>query len=141
MQTRIFALVFGILFLAAGILGFIPGLLTAPDREIAVTAMHGKLFGLFPVNVIHNLVHIGFGIWGLVAYRSLDAAALYGKVTAVVYAILVVMGLIPVLDTAFGLTPLYGHDVWLHAGLAIVAGYFGFYHGRVEAGQLAARKM
>jgi hypothetical protein len=36
------------------------------------------------------------------------------------------MGLIPGLKTLFGLVPLYGHDVWLHATLAIVVAYFGF---------------
>lgn len=48
---------------------------------------------------------------------------------ALVYGIVflvVIMGLIPVLRTTFGLIPLYGHDVWLHVLLAAVAGYFGF---------------
>ena len=36
------------------------------------------------------------------------------------------MGLIPVLNMTFGLIPLYGHDVWLHAGIAAMAAYFGF---------------
>ena len=38
------------------------------------------------------------------------------------------MGLVPALrlDTTFGLVPLYGNDIWLHALLAIGAGYFGF---------------
>jgi hypothetical protein len=37
-----------------------------------------------------------------------------------------VMGLTPVLNTTFGLITLYGHDVWLHALLAIIAAYFGW---------------
>jgi hypothetical protein len=44
----------------------------------------------------------------------------------VIYAVLVVMGLIPVLNTTFGLIPIYGHDIWLHAVLALIAAYFGF---------------
>jgi uncharacterized protein DUF4383 len=43
-----------------------------------------------------------------------------------VYAVLLVMGLIPGLDTVMGLVPLHGNDVWLHAGIAAVAAYFGF---------------
>jgi hypothetical protein len=39
-----------------------------------------------------------------------------------------VMGLIPLTATTFGLVPLYGNDIWLHALLALVAGYFGFVH-------------
>ena len=36
------------------------------------------------------------------------------------------MGLIPGLNTVFGLIPLHGHDVWLHLILAAAAGYFGW---------------
>jgi hypothetical protein len=45
---------------------------------------------------------------------------------AVIYALLTVMGLVPALYTTFGLIPLYGNDVWLHAVLALVAAYFGW---------------
>lgn len=128
MKTRYFALVYGIIFLVVGIAGFIPGLLmpSAADHVLAVDAMSGRLLGLFPVNILHNIVHILFGLWGLAAYRSFGAARLYAQVVAVVYAILAVMGFIPVLNTTFGLVPLYGHDIWLHALLAAVAAYFGF---------------
>ncbi len=34
------------------------------------------------------------------------------------------MGLIPVLNTSFGLIPIFGHDVWLHALFALAAAYF-----------------
>lgn len=128
MKTRYFALVYGIVFLAVGIAGFIPGLLmpSAADHVLAVDAMDGRLLGLFPVNILHNIVHILFGLWGIAAYRSWSAARVYARVVAVVYAILAVMGLVPVLNTTFGLIPLYGHDVWLHALLAAIAAYFGF---------------
>jgi hypothetical protein len=45
---------------------------------------------------------------------------------ALIYALLTVLGLIPATNTAFGLVPIYGHDVWLHAVLAAGAGHFGF---------------
>ena len=123
MALRYFALIYGLVFLTVGIAGFIPGL-SEPAGE---GAAHGLLFGLFPVNALHNLVHIAFGIWGLAAYRSLTGARLYARSVAVIYAVLAVMGLIPGLDTTFGLVPLYGHDVWLHAVLAAVAAYFGWF--------------
>lgn len=133
-HVRYFALVYGIVFLLVGIAGFVPGLVGAPDpgRELAVHPGHGRLFNLFPVNVVHNLVHVAFGIWGLVAYRTFGAARTYARAVAVIYAVLTVMGLIPGLDTAFGLVPLYGHDVWLHALLALVAAYFGWGAVRAE---------
>ena len=48
------------------------------------------------------------------------------------------MGLIPVLNTTFGLVPLFGHDVWLHAGTAALAAYFGFSQ-RTEAVEIRER--
>ncbi|WP_129793791.1 DUF4383 domain-containing protein [Sphingosinicella sp. CPCC 101087] len=131
MSVRTFALIFGIVFLAVGAAGFVPGLLHAPHPDhpdLAVDAMYGRLLGLFPVNVLHNLVHIAFGIWGVIAYRSVHASRFYGKAVTVSYAVLTVMGLVPGLNTLFGLAPLFGHDVWLHVVLAVVAGYFGWIH-------------
>jgi hypothetical protein len=95
-------------------------------KGLAVTAAHGRLFGLFPVNVLHNLVHLGFGVWGILAYRSVTSSFLYARAVAIIYAVFVLMGLIPVVNTVFGLLPLHGHDIWLHAVLAGAAAYFGF---------------
>ena len=131
MALRRFALVFGIVFLIVGAGGFIPGFVTEHTHpDVAVTAGLGLELGLFPVNVLHNIVHLLFGVWGLMASRSVDGARLYARSTAVIYALLTVMGLLPQLrlHTTFGLVPLYGNDIWLHAVLAIVAGYFGFVH-------------
>lgn len=130
MSTRTFALIFGIVFLAIGILGFFPQFLQ-PDEatvDLAFEHGHGQLLGLFPVNTLHNIVHIIFGIWGLAASRSLGGAKGYAKGVAIIYAVLAIMGLIPALNTTFGLVPLYGNDIWLHAVLALVAAYFGFMH-------------
>ena len=129
MKIRYFALVYGIVFLLVGIAGFIPAFVTTPlemPRDLTIEAGHGLLFGLFPVNVVHNLVHVAFGIWGLAAYRTLGNARLYARAVAVIYAILAIMGLIPGLDTVFGLVPLHGNDIWLHVLLAAIAAYFGF---------------
>lgn len=128
MGTRYFALVLGILFLVVGIAAFIPGLTTEPhDHNLAVTGPgHGYLLGMFHVNVLHNLVHLLFGIWGVIAYRSFDASRLYARVVAISYAVLAVMGLLPGLNTMFGLVPIHGNDVWLHLLIAIPAAYFGW---------------
>ena len=140
MRTRYFALVYGIVFLAVGVAGFIPGLVISPEptADVAAEAGFGHLFGLFPVNWLHNLVHIAFGIWGLAAYRTFAQARLYARGVAVIYAVLAVMGLIPVLDTTFGLIPLYGHDVWLHIVLAAVAAFFGFASASTVEGRTPA---
>lgn len=129
MTVRNFATVYGIVFLLVGIAGFIPAFLTpmGPEHpELALTAGAGLLFGLFPVNALHNVVHIAFGIWGLAASRSIPAAVAYARSVAVIYGIFVLMGLFPLFRTTFGFVPLYGHDIWLHVVLAGIAAYFGF---------------
>ncbi|MCH8685855.1 DUF4383 domain-containing protein [Pedomonas mirosovicensis] len=140
MNTRSFALIFGILFLAAGIAGFIPALMGDPDPDhpaMIVDQNYGRLFNILPVNILHNLVHIVFGLWGLLAYRTFSAARLYARVVAVSYAILALFGLIPGLNTLFGLVPLFSNDVWFHALLAVIAAYFGFIHNPREDRQTA----
>jgi acyl-CoA synthetase (NDP forming) len=50
----------------------------------------------------------------------------YARIVAVSYGLLTVMGLIPGLNTTFGLVPIYGADVALHGVIAAVSAYFGF---------------
>jgi hypothetical protein len=137
MSTRYFSLVLGIIFLLVGIAGFVPGLMHSPESaaDVEVTQSFGRLMGLFPVNALHNVVHIIFGIWGIAAYRSYTGARGYSKAVAIIYAVLTIMGLIPGLNTTFGLIPLYGHDIWLHAVIAIAAAYFGFVATDREVGR------
>ena len=111
------ARVFGGIFIVAGLLGFVPALTPG-----------GNLLGLFPVNAVHNLVHIALGAWGVVAGASLAAALFYFRGIAIVYGVLAVLGLIPATNTLFGLAPIHGADVVLHAVLALIAAYLGFWY-------------
>ena len=127
MNTRTFALIFGIVFLAVGVAGFVPGLVQPlHEGHPAVTGNAGQLLGLFPVNELHNAVHILFGLWGLAASRSLGGAVLYGRGVAIIYGVLTIAGFVPSLQTLFGFVPLYGNDIWLHGLLALVGAYFGW---------------
>lgn len=134
MSLRTFAKIFGVVFLLVGVSGFIPGVATPHTHpgadDVSVDAGLGAVMGLFPVNVLHNLFHVAFGIWGLAAARSFGGARIYARGVAVIYTALAIFGLIPTakLWTTFGLIPLYGNDVWLHILLAAAAGYFGFVH-------------
>jgi hypothetical protein len=126
MTTRQFALVLGLGFIVAGLAGFFP---TPADPPAGLTQTHGfgHALGILPVNTIHNVVHILFGVMGILASRgSLMSARSYAQFVAIVYALLVVLGLLPQTNTTFGLIPLYGADVWLHAIIAAAAAYFGF---------------
>lgn len=115
------ALVFGIVFLLVGILGlFIPGGMgMEADPDLAP-----RLLGLFPVNLLHNLVHVAFGVWGIAASRSTPASVTYGRIGAGVYAVLVLLAFVD--PTTFGLVPIGGNDIWLHAILAAGLGWIGF---------------
>ena len=133
MTTRYFALILGIVFLLVGVMGFIPAFVTHPAgmdmHNVTVHANHGYLLGIFPVNLLHNLVHILFGVWGLAAYATgFDASRVYARGVAIIYALLALMGLIPTanMNTTFGLIPIHGNDVWLHALIAVAAAYFGW---------------
>jgi hypothetical protein len=125
MGTRYFALIFGIIYLLVGVLGLIPGLLTPPTTPVAVNILNGDLLGLFPVNIIHTLVHLVLGLWGILAYRSYEGSRVYGRTVGAIFIVLFLFGLIPGLNTLFGLAPLNGADVWLHLISGVVALYFG----------------
>jgi Domain of unknown function (DUF4383) len=109
------AKVFGVVFVLMGILGFIPQATT-----------DGMLLGLFPVNTVHNIVHLLLGLWGLAAGGAPGGAVGYFKGVAVIYGVLTVLGAIPATNTLFGLAPIHGNDIWLHAVLAGIAAYYGF---------------
>ena len=128
MSTRTFALLFGIVFLAVGVAGFIPGLVSPLHPEHPpVNPEGGLLLGLFPINAIHNAVHLLFGVWGLVASRSATGSVMYARGVAIIYAVLTILGLLaPPFSTLFGMAPLYQNDIWLHGLLALVAAYFGW---------------
>jgi len=128
-QTRNFALIYGILFLAAGTAGFVPGTvhpMPPGSPPMAVDQGYGMILGILPVNVLHNAVHLLFGVMGLLAFAGWMAPRLYAQVVAVAYGALVLLGLFPTTFTTFGLIPIFGNDVWLHLILAIPAAYFGF---------------
>jgi hypothetical protein len=128
-MLKTFALIWGVGFLAAGASGFIPAL-SPPATHPGLTMEHGSALalGLFPVNTLHNIVHLLFGVWGLLAARSVGGSRTFAQAVAVIYGLLIVLGLIPQTNNMFGFVPLHGNDVWLHVALALPAAYFGFMH-------------
>ena len=129
MKTSTFALVFGIAYLLAGLMGFVPALLRPPAPDApptTFTLLYGQLLGLFPVNILHSAVHLAIGVWGLMAWKGAAHSKVFARSLAMLYGVLTLAGLIPGLNTMFGFIPLYGHDVWLHAATAAVAAYFGW---------------
>ena len=107
------ALVFGIVFVIVALLGFVNGGMTMESDP----ARAPKLVGMFPVNLLHNLVHLAFGIWGIAAARTHAGARSYCIGAGAIYAVLAVVGWLS--PNGFGLVPLGGNDIGLHAVLAI----------------------
>jgi len=128
MRTTTFALIFGIAYLAAGVLGLVPAALQPPPAGAPTTSfgvLYGYLLGLFPVNVLHTGVHLAIGLWGVAAWAGALSSVTYARSLALLYGVLAVMGIAPGLNALFGFVPLHGHDVWLHAGTAARAGFPG----------------
>ncbi len=127
-MIRTVALVYGVVFLVVGILGFIPG----------ATVEGEYLLGIFGVNALHNVVHLLFGVLGIAAALTRWSRP-YFQGVGVIYLLLGVMGFIPGLylgdDMLLGLVHINLADNLLHLALGGVAAYFGFspqYGGRVS---------
>lgn len=126
MDIKRFTLILGSAFLAAGLLGFVPAFVDYHGQTDVGFLTHGLLLGLFPINGIHNLIHIGFGAWALLSYKDVARSRIFCRANAVIYGLLAIIGFIPNLNTVFGLVPIHGHDIWLHAGIALATAYYGF---------------
>ena len=129
MKTSTFALIFGLAYLAAGLLGLVPVMLVPPPIDAPPTTfavLYGYLFGLFPVNIAATVLHLAIGAWGIAAWSGRASSVGYARSLAVLYGALAVMGLLPMTSTLFGMMPVHSNDVWLHGVTAVIAGYFGW---------------
>ena len=123
------ALIFGIVFIAVALLGFVSGGMTMESDP----ARAPHLIGMFPVNLLHNVVHLAFGIAGLVFARTFSGARGYLIVSGVIYLLLSIYGLIIDHDTAANFVPIDSADNWLHLVLAAGMLVLGFVLGRRPA--------
>jgi hypothetical protein len=111
------ALLIACVFLAVGLLGFIPGVTT--DYGLLHWAGYqsgAKLFGVFAVSGAHNVVHLVFGVVGLLFTRSYAAARAYLLGGGLAYLAIWVAGIVTDHGRA-NFVPVNGADDWLHFGL------------------------
>ncbi|MER5373418.1 DUF4383 domain-containing protein [Streptomyces sp. NPDC002553] len=126
------ALVVGAVFLLVGVLGFIPGITTNYDTmEFAAHHSEAQLLGIFQVSVLHNLVHLAFGVAGLALARTAAQARLYLLAGGAIYLLLWLYGLIIDHDSAANFVPVNTADNWLHLVLGL---------GMIALGALLTRK-
>jgi hypothetical protein len=121
------ALVFGVVFLIFGIAGFIPGLTTNLETiQFAGHESGALLFGLFQVSILHNFVHLLYGIAGLAFAASYTGSRNYLIWGGVIYAVIFLYGLFVTGDNPANFVPLNTADNWLHIVLAVAMVALGF---------------
>ena len=114
----------GAVFLLVGILGFIPGITTDySTMEFASHESDAKLLGIFEVSILHNIVHLLFGVAGLAMARAWDSSRTYLIGGGAVYLVLWIYGLVIDHESAANFVPVNDADNWLHfvLGLGMIA--------------------
>jgi predicted transporter len=114
------AKVVGAVFLLVGILGFIPGVTSDYDTmQMAGHESEAMLLGIFQVSILHNIVHLLFGVAGLLMGRSWYGARAYLIGGGVIYLLLWIYGLLVDHESTANFVPLNAADDWLHLVLGL----------------------
>jgi hypothetical protein len=117
-------------FLLVGILGFVPGItMHYGDLSFAGHGSGAELLGIFQVSILHNIVHLLFGVVGLVLAKTVDGARTYFLGGGGVYLLLWVVGLAGAADWI----PANTADNWLHFGLGTGMILLGLVAGRAPS--------
>lgn len=133
--VRTAALAVSVVFLLVGAAGFIPGITTGyGDMTFAGHHSEAHLFGVFQVSILHNIVHLLFGVAGLLLARTANGARTFLIGGGAVYLVLWLYGLIVGEESAANFVPLNGADDWLHLGLGLGMPALGLLLTRRTAG-------
>ena len=111
-------------FVLVGILGFVPGITTDyGSMSFAGHESGAKLLGIFQVSILHNIVHLLFGLAGLAMARTVSGARTYLIAGGAVYLVLWLYGLVIDHGSAANFVPVNNADNWLHfvLGLGMIA--------------------
>ncbi|HEY6745950.1 MAG TPA: DUF4383 domain-containing protein [Mycobacteriales bacterium] len=112
---RTAALLVGAVFLLVGVLGFIPGITTDyGDMSGAGHNSGADLFGIFQVSILHNVVHLLFGLAGVLMSRTNEGSRTYLIGGGVIYLVLWLYGLVIDKDSSANFVPINSADDWLH---------------------------
>jgi hypothetical protein len=126
------AMLFGIVFLVVTVLGFIPGITTDYDRLTTFDDVGAKMFGIFGVNALENIVHLLFGVAGLVAAATWAASRTYFVVGGIVYLAVWLYGLVIDLSSSANFIGVNDAANWLHFAIGVVFLLVAFAFGRGE---------
>lgn len=119
-RVSLLAFAVGATFVLVGVLGFMPGITTNyGDLSFADHHSESKLLGLFQVSILHNIVHILFGLAGLALWRTVSGAQTYLIGGGIVYMLLGVYGASIERHSDANFVPVNGADDILHIGLGV----------------------
>ena len=125
------AMVVSAVFLLVGVLGFVPGATTDfGEMTFAGHESSAMLLGVFAVSVLHNIVHLLFGIVGFVLARSAAGARAFLIGGGAVYLVLWLYGLLIDFDSTANFVPVNTADNWLHLFLGVGMIALGLAFGR-----------
>ena len=128
---RTLTMVVAAVFVLVGILGFIPGITTNYDTmTFAGHESNAKLLGIFEVSILHNIVHLLFGVVGLWAARAARTSVLYLIAGGIIYLLLWIYGLVIDHDHSANFIPVNDADNWLHLVLGVGMVGLGLYGRR-----------
>jgi hypothetical protein len=115
--VQLLAMLVAATFVVAGIIGFIPGLTTNlyDGLEFAGDDGTAEIFGVFDTSILHNLVHLAFGLVGLSLARTWSGARTFLIGGGIIYLALWLLGLFGGLDWI----PANDADDWLHFVLGV----------------------
>lgn len=114
------ATVVAVVFLLVGVLGFVPGITSDfGDLRFAGHESDAKLLGLFQVSVLHNIVHLLFGVAGLALARTISGARTFLIGGGAIYLVLWLYGLVVDHDSGANFIPVNSADNWLHLFLGV----------------------
>ncbi|MEV6490445.1 DUF4383 domain-containing protein [Actinoplanes sp. NPDC051633] len=122
--VRTAATVVAAVFVLVGVLGFIPGITTNyGDMTFAGHHSDALLLGVFQVSILHNIVHLLFGLAGFALARTASGARSYLIGGGAIYLVLWLYGLIIGQNSAANFVPVNTADDWLHLflGLGMIA--------------------
>jgi hypothetical protein len=113
-----FATILGAVLLLVGIIGF----------------FNDPVLGLFPVNGLHNVVHLlsgAIGIWAGV-WGGINAARWFNRVFGIIYAVVAILGFVAP-GVAASLLEIDAADNWLHVLIAVASLVVGFWKTETAA--------
>ena len=120
MTTQSLAKLVGIVFLLVGVLGFVPGITTHyGDLSFAGHDSGAELLGIFQVSILHNIVHLLFGVAGLALAKTADGARTFLIGGGVIYLVLWLYGVVIDKGGSANFVPVDSADNWLHLALGV----------------------